>query len=137
MSYGFQYFNPNAYGYPMGFQQGQQAPQMQQPTFSMPEPQTPQQAPKSGIRWCQGEAGAKAYQIPPGTSALLMDSEDLYLYIKTVDASGMPQALRKFRLTEETGQQTAPAKAEYVTREEFERFKAAFNKEVPNAESAV
>lgn len=46
--------------------------------------------------WVQGIAGAKSYPVAPGHSAPLFDSEDLKVYIKTVDQSGVPQPLRCF-----------------------------------------
>ena len=40
--------------------------------------------------WVQGEAGAKAYVLPPNTTLPLWDSEDQVIYIKSVDGSGKP-----------------------------------------------
>lgn len=83
-------------------------------------PTQPQQ--NSGIIWVQGEAGAKAFGIAPGATVILMDSETDRFYIKSSDASGIPQPLRVFTYKEETGAQQAPSNpTEYVTREEFER----------------
>jgi hypothetical protein len=94
-----------------------QMPQLQQ--FTAPQ--------NNGIQWVQGEEAAKSYYVQPGKSVLLMDSESKCFYIKSVDASGMPQPLRVFEYTERT--QTAPASPtanatpnnDYITREEFER----------------
>lgn len=49
--------------------------------------QTPQQTYSDPI-WVQGIAGAKSYPVAPGHSAPLFDSEDLKVYIKTVDQYG-------------------------------------------------
>jgi hypothetical protein len=81
------------------------------------------------IIWVQGEVGARAYPVPAGRMAVLMDSEDSCFYIKAVDAYGMPQPLRKFRFQEETSNQKALPQAsqaamptqDYITREEFEK----------------
>lgn len=62
----------------------------QQPQYSMA--QTPQQ--NSGILWVQGEIGARAYPVAPGSSVLLMDSEAQNFYIKSADMSGMPTMKR-------------------------------------------
>ena len=83
----------------------------------------------NGITWVQGEAGAKAYPVAAGTSMLLMDSEAENFYIKSTDASGMPQPLRKFEYKEilENQKQEIPPVAQsfdssqFVTRDEFER----------------
>ena len=49
-----------------------------------------QQANQSNITWVQGEAGAKAYIVPNGSSMALFDSENQVIYIKSVDSSGKP-----------------------------------------------
>jgi len=87
---------------------------------------------QSNIIWVQGEAGGKAFPQGVNCNTILMDSEDNIFYIKTTDASGMPQ-LRKFAYQEITdspqnnqmSQQNAP---EYVTREEFERRISELNR---------
>lgn len=100
--------------------QGQQQPMIQQ---------TPRSS-NSSIIWCQGEAGAKSFQVAPNQSVMLMDSESNTFFIKSADASGMPLPLRIFDYTERTQQQpvnepqiqTQPLQAtEYITREEFEK----------------
>lgn len=83
----------------------------------------PAQPQSNGINWVQGEAGAKSYNINPGQSVLLMDSENNVFYIKTSDASGMPMPLRIFDYTERV-QQKQPTQTqtnEYITRKEFEK----------------
>ena len=65
------------------------------------QPQTPQAAPStpaqnSGLNWVQGEAAARSWLVAPGSSVLLMDSDESVFYIKTADASGMPLPLRVF-----------------------------------------
>ena len=41
----------------------------------------------------QGEAGAKSYPVAPNSKVLLMDSESPVLYVKSVNANGMPEPL--------------------------------------------
>lgn len=106
------------------------------------------------IIWVQGEEAAKSYLCAPGNSVLLMDSEKSSFYIKTVDASGMPQPLRIFDYTERTAAQKQPTQAaqaqagEFVTRAEFDALAARFDalaadkpltkkKESENAKSTV
>lgn len=80
----------------------------------------------NGIKWVQGEAGARACAINPGTSAVLMDSERDVFYIKTTELSGMPRPLRIFEfkeVTAESQESTSKIGKEssiFVTKEEFE-----------------
>ena len=80
----------------------------------------------TGIKWVQGEAGARACAINPGTSAVLMDSERDVFYIKTTELSGMPRPLRIFEFKEVTSElQESTSKigrdaSLFVTKEEFE-----------------
>lgn len=92
-------------GFPQGYSYYQnQAPPMQLVQAQMPSAQN--NIIDNGIIWVQGEAGARAYLVPAGKSAMLMDSENSVFYIKTTDASGMPNALRIFDYTERISQQT-------------------------------
>lgn len=112
---------PNYYGYTSPYGGGYASPMQ-------PQPQ-PQQNNTSNVIWVQGEAGAKAYPLAPGTSVILMDSENDYFYIKSADASGMPQPLRKFVYKEELDNMPEiPSAAipqfdpdQYITRSEFEK----------------
>ncbi len=84
---------PN-YGYAIqapqyGQPQYQQVTQTQQP---IQQNQNNQQQSNS-IIWVQGEAGAKAYPLAPNNKILLMDSENPVLYVKSVNASGIPDPL--------------------------------------------
>lgn len=91
-------------------------------------------APGGGLNWVQGETGAKSWFVTPGSSVLLMDSEEQRFYIKSADPTGMP-SLRTFEYTE-VGAKPAPVTApspDYVTRAEFEQFVRSMmeKKEVP------
>ena len=65
---------------------------------------------------------------------MLMDSEENVFYIKSTDASGMPLPLRIFDYKERTAtnnsinpvipQITEPDMSNYITREEFENYRA-------------
>ena len=48
----------------------------------------PQQ--NNSIIWVQGEAGAKSYLVAPNSTVTLWDTESETIYIKSADASGMP-----------------------------------------------
>ena len=61
------------------------------------------QTPPVGVefRYIQGgDNAAKAYPVMPGSTMLLMDTENPYIYFKTVAFNGMPQPLKKFRIEE-------------------------------------
>lgn len=141
--------------YPMGQQMPSAMPdqlaQLRQAAYPQQQQTAQQTAP---IIWVQGEEAAKSYLCAPGNSVLLMDSEKSSFYIKTVDASGMPQPLRIFDYTERTAAQKHPEKEpeqksnNYVTRAEFDALSARFDalaadkpltkkKESENAKSTV
>lgn len=93
-----------------------------QPT---PTPMPTYSAPQTGtdIIWVQGIAGAKAYPVAAGRSAQLMDSEDSLFYIKTTDASGMPQPLRIFKyeeISEGAAQTPQIDTSDFVTKDELD-----------------
>lgn len=100
------------------------------PAFPSPYAQTPAAAPSAptgnNVIWVQGEAGAKAHVVAPNTTAWMMDSEQDRFYIKSADASGVPSPLRTFDYTEVTEAPTSGVM--YVTREEFDEFKASIAK---------
>ncbi len=120
--------------YPMGQQMPSAMPdqlaQLRQAAYPQQQPTAQQTAP---IIWVQGEEGAKAYMVAAGNSVLLMDSENSTFYIKSTDASGMPQPLRVFDYSERTASQKQPThtaqkpKEEYVTRQEFNALTARFD----------
>lgn len=115
------YNNPYQYsfGVPGQMNQFQQQP-IQMPAQSVQQPQQN----NNGILWVSGEVGAKSYLVAPGTSVLLMDSDDTVFYLKTADQSGMP-SLRTFKYSEITGQKhfNKTDQNNFVNREEFENFK--------------
>ena len=51
-----------------------------------------------GLIWVDGEAAAKAYQMPPGwpanTPLALWDSNDTLIYLKSTNQMGMPNPLQ-------------------------------------------
>lgn len=105
--------------------------QMQQPIISgsiQPQPTPP--TPQSNPIWVQGEEGAKAYMVSPGSSVMLMDSENTVFYLKSSDQSGMPLPLRIFDYTERTSNQPKQSPApqfdpsQFITRDELENILA-------------
>ena len=128
------------YNNPYGYNNNYNNPYLQQ-QYSQPTMQQVTQPAHSngGIQWVQGESGAKAYNVSPGQSVLLMDSENNTFYIKSTDTSGMPLPLRIFDYTERTAQGTAPKAAQapqidtsmFVTRVELEERLAALSQPAP------
>lgn len=91
------------------------------PATYMPNYQQPVNN-SSNMVWVQGESGAKAYPIAPGTSQVLFDSEARIFYIKSADQSGMPQPLRIFNYSEcnEADIKHEIDTSMFITRDEFE-----------------
>ena len=109
--YGNSYYNPYwAYGQPMSGYTG-----VTQPT-PMPAPSAAQ---GSSVAFVEGDAGAQAMQVAPGSNAMAMDLKAMMVYLKSVDPAGIPTT-RKFRMVEEVtqGQQTGCA---YATMEDLRR----------------
>lgn len=131
-------------GFPVSYQQ--YYPQYQQPMYqpiqtqqvqaapTIPQVQNNQPSNNNGILWVQGESAARSYNVAPGMSVMLMDSDSNTFFIKSADASGMPLPLRIFDYTERTQQAQAHSPiaeqnqvqqeidlSGYVTRDEFEK----------------
>lgn len=118
------------YGQPQEQMPGQpfQAMQTMQPQMQ-PIQYPAQRAPQNNMVWVQGEAGAKSYLIAAGNTVPLWDSENQTIYLKSVDASGVP-SMRVLDYTERAQTSTASVPAaknlneEFVTRKEFEELAA-------------
>lgn len=124
------YYN-QPYSYQPGFHPyGQAIPdqlsQLRQAQFQ--PTQMPAANPSEPMIWVQGEAGAKAYMVAPGASAVLWDSERYVFYIKSADQSGMP-SMRVFDYTERGGAvpNVSQANTNYVTRQEFDALVSQIN----------
>lgn len=69
-----------------------------------------------------GVGGAKAYQMSPDSTVALFDANEDIMYIKSTDGAGFP-SIRSFRFEElKTDTQPEPS-VDYISREEFEKFK--------------
>ena len=99
--------------------------QMPMQSFPQMQMQQPRQD-ANGLNWVQGEAGAKSWYITPGSTVLLMDSENPRFYVKSADMSGMP-AMRTFEYSEVGVPTQKPQEAQrpenFVTMEEFNGFR--------------
>ena len=108
------YGNP----YPMQYQQ----PQAPARSYYTPMAQIPQQQTAPGLIQVTGLEGAKAYPLAPSSEAALFDAGRDVFYVKRTDAGGYPTiAAYEFKPLQETAPSAQP---EYVTREEFEEWKA-------------
>ena len=111
----------------MGQMSMQQNPQMQQ-----------MQQSGMGLKWVDGEVGAKAYQMPQGWPAnqpiALWDTNDTLIYLKSINPMGMPNPLQKAHYTLEgvksgvkdtgySGEAEALDMTKYVKKEDLERMK--------------
>lgn len=76
----------------------------------------------------KSEDEVMAYPVGIGQTVFLMDFDKHTLYIKSVDQSGMPQPIRTFdeRITKTTEQK----ETNYVSREEFDKFRSEIKEEV-------
>lgn len=63
----------------------------------------------NSIIWVSGEAGAKAYIVAPNTTVALWDSESQAIYLKSADASGMPNIkVLDYTIRDNTNPTTSP-----------------------------
>ena len=123
-------------GYPGYQQQFQQVPNQQmiapqqfaaqypQQLQQYQQQQYQQQNNNGGIIWVQGEAGAKSFMVAPNTTVQLWDSENQVIYLKSADASGMPNIkVLDYTIREQsTSNQPVDNKSEYVTKADLEEF---------------
>ena len=95
-------------------------PPMQSPLFQTPVIQNQQQT----IQYVNDRASVDSYQLPANSSVILMDSNLPRFYVKQTDASGMA-TIKSYDFKETEKEKPK----EYVTKEEFETFKANLRKE--------
>lgn len=81
--------------------------------------QTPLIQQTQNIQYVNGRQSAESYQMAPNSSVILMDSSKARFYMKQTDASGMA-TVKAYDFTE--AEEDKPA--EYVTKKEFEAYKA-------------
>ena len=80
---------------PNGYYQNQYYPSMQ------PQPIYQQQVPSFQITKVNGENGAKAFQMPPNSSIILLDESNPKVYIKETDGASYPK-LSVYKLVPDT-----------------------------------
>lgn len=99
----------------------------------MPQSYAPAQAPmQSNVIGVDGEVGAKAFNIPNGSTGpiALWDTNDNVIYMRTFNAAGMPMPLKKLRYMEEEPVAALPAQSgatvdtsQFVTKSDFEQLR--------------
>ena len=122
--------NYSYYQQPVIPSQYQQPMVLQQSQYQL---QNPLQQQNNNFVWIQGEEGAKAYMVAPGSTVLLMDSENSVFYLKSSSADGIPQ-LRIFDYVERT--QSKPEIIEQVTVNEDTRLNT-FEKHISDLEAKI
>lgn len=82
------------------------------------------------IIWVAGQAGAEAYQMEPGSRAVLLDSKDQIFYIKVVGPDGRPEPLMAFKyeplnlnIQNQSSEAVAQDMSNYVTKSDFDQLK--------------
>lgn len=125
-------WNPYAPTVPVYYNPGIPAQPVQpQPVQPQPVPAQqaapPQQAPADALPpidaagWAQGAGAAKAAFVQPGRTAIFLDSEKPFLYMKYVFPNGRPAPLMGFRIEKVDLESEVPTWGG-VTREEFEEL---------------
>lgn len=131
------YFGPYLQqpGYPVGYGGVSYQAAPAQPVVQTPMQQsyTPAQMPmQSNVIGVDGEIGAKAFNIPNGSTGpiALWDTSDNLIYMRTFNAAGMPMPLKKLRYTEEEPVIALPAQSgaavdtsQFVTKNDFEQLR--------------
>lgn len=127
------YFNPylQPSNYPVSYggisyQAAPAQPLVQQSYTPSPMPM------QSNVIGVEGEIGAKAYNIPNGSTGpiALLDTNDNVIYMRTFNAAGMPMPLKKLRYTEEEPAIALPAQSgatvdtsQFVTKNDLEQLR--------------
>ena len=130
------YYNPymSQPSYPMVGYSGNGYGVPQQPVQPVQQSYAP--APMgSNVIPVDGEVGAKAYMVPSGSTGpiALWDTNDNVIYLRTFNAAGMPNPLKKLRYVEEEPSQMLPAgqsgagpqidTSQFVTKSDMEDLK--------------
>lgn len=68
-----------------------------------------------------GLEGAKAYNMPPNSSMMLMDSSNPYVYMKTTNQMGQA-SIRCFKLVEEKIEEIEVSNSPYATKNDFKEL---------------
>lgn len=87
------------------------------PQNQVPQMQQQNNVQNTNIVWVQGIEGAKAYPVQSGCAISLWDTEQNLIYVKMVDAAGIPQPIRIFSYEEKEAVAENKENTNYVTEE--------------------
>lgn len=107
-------------------------PQFQQFQAQMAQQRLGQMQP-DGLQFVNGIESAQMFQMPPNSKQILMDSNRARFYLKETDASGMAK-VTAYDFTE--AHDDAPTN-EYVTRQEFESLRSAYESIAAKVQAAT
>ena len=110
-------FQNNPY---MQSQQMQQIPNIQQAVPVQQQQQVNNQ--NTNIISVQGIDGANAFNVPAGQTYLLLDAKEECMYIKGVNAAGIPQPIRIFDYKERQNTQEEINNTNYITEEKLNKI---------------
>lgn len=106
---------------------GQMNQQPQNNYYQNFQPQNQNTSQQTNITFVNGVEGAKAYQMSPNSSALLMDSDNSKFYVKTTDSLGVAK-ISSYSFTEDEnlagqnqGQQNT-ANTDQLSKEDFDNL---------------
>ncbi len=127
-------------------------------TYQQTQPAQPHHS-EMGIKWVDGEVGAKAYQMPSGWPAnipiALWDTNDTVIYLKSMNPMGMPNPLQKihYKIEEQipkymgqeqaklpsgdTAQAPQHDMSQYVRKDELESMKDELKEAIESIRSAT
>lgn len=71
------------------------------------------------FQWVQGQAGAEAYPVAPGTNVILMDSLAPVIYYKSADSTGRYLPMKTYDLVERTEPVQGPNEAPSIDTSAF------------------
>lgn len=117
------YQMPTAYNPVMNYQQ--QIAQLQSQMSTQPQQQM--QIPVNNLIRVTGLDGAKAYTMSPNSVVPLFDDQNDVLYVKSTDGAGFP-TIRTFAFTPIETAKPQQEQTDYISRTEFEEFKASLAK---------
>ena len=108
-----------------------------QPNMNFYYPQQPSNMGYNSLKLerVSGLDDLKKYQVVPNQTLYFVDTNEPYMYTKTIDQSGNP-SVRCFMLVEQDMNQFMKKK-EYITKEDFETFTFNFKNDILNAISSA
>ena len=117
-------YDPTLYTPYRGYQTGPGVP-ISQPSWYYQPTQTQMQQPYDMRIKVKGLNGAKAFQMPPNSHAVLFDEDSDVLYYKATDAAGYPSIVDFDFYPRELAPASPAPDVDYVPRSEFDKLARA------------